>query len=168
MKTRIPLVSMLSVCVLLLVACGGGQPEGQAAPPSVVISEPVDGQQVQEGQAVRILVTAVDAQGVSRLEVGVDGVLLYTSQNASPASNAPFAVQQIWTATTPGSHAVMAVAYNLAGMASSPAVVNVAVTAAGGAPPPSPPPDTALVVAVGEGGGGGGTVDEGGGGGGDS
>jgi hypothetical protein len=139
MKTRIPLVSVLSVCVLLLVACGRGQPVGQAAPPSVIISEPVNGQQVQQDQEVRILVTAVDAQGVTRLEVGVDGVLLYTIQNASPASNAPFAVQQTWTATTPGSHAVMAVAYNLAGVASNPAVANIIVTAAGGAPPPPPP-----------------------------
>jgi Bacterial Ig domain/Flagellar filament outer layer protein Flaa len=139
MRTRIPLVFVLFACVLLLVACGQGQPVSQAAPPSVLITEPVNGQQVQQDQELRILVTAVDAQGVTRLEVGVDGVLLYTLENPSPASNAPFAVQQTWTATTPGSHAVMAVAYNLAGVASNPVVANVVVTAAGGAPPPPQP-----------------------------
>jgi hypothetical protein len=111
------------------------------APPTVSISAPANGQQIQERQQVEILFTASDAQGVVRVELGVDGVLLGTTTNPSPAANVPFSAQQTWIAATPGSHTLMAIAYNPAGVASSPAVVNVTVVGTDSASPP--PPSTA-------------------------
>jgi hypothetical protein len=122
---------------LLLASCGLPTQVSQTTPPTVAITSPAGGQQVPEGQELMILFTATDAQGVARVEVGVDGVLLQTVLNPSPAANALFSGQQPWTATKPGPHSLMAIAYNSAGMASSPAVVNIAVIAGGGeAPPP--------------------------------
>jgi hypothetical protein len=120
---------------LLLASCGLATPVSQAMPPTIAITSPASGQQVPEGQDLAILFTATDAQGVARVEVGVDGVLLQTVLNASPAANALFSGQQVWTATTPGSHSVVAVAYNLAGVASGPAVVDITVVARGGVAP---------------------------------
>jgi hypothetical protein len=126
----------LSLLALPLASCGVPTRVGQVTPPTISISSPVSDQQLTEGQEVRILFTATDAQGVARVEVGVDGVLLQTALNPAPAANAPFSGQPTWTATAPGSHSVMAVAYNLAGVASAPAVVDVTVVPAGGVAPP--------------------------------
>ncbi len=126
----------------LLAACGRPTPVGLVTPPTISIAAPVSGQQVQLGQQLEILFTATDALGVARVELGVDGVLLNTLHNSSPAANVPFSAQQIWTASTPGSHALMAVAFNSAGVASSPVVVNFTVVDTGSAPPPPPPSAT--------------------------
>jgi hypothetical protein len=119
--------SLLLLLALVLASCGLPGGVSQAKPPSIAITAPADGQQVEQGQEIAIQFTATDGQGVSRVEIGVDGVLLQTALNPSPAADAPFSGQQTWTATTPGSHSVMAVAYNLAGTASSPAVVSITV-----------------------------------------
>jgi hypothetical protein len=128
MSIRVRMVSVL-LPVLLVVACGSRQQVGQSAPPSVVVLEPANNQQVPEGKALTIIATAADDQGVLRLELGVDGVLLGTFENPEPEANVPFTAQHTWTATAPGSHSVMVVAYDQAGQASNAAVVNVTVTA---------------------------------------
>jgi hypothetical protein len=142
MKTSVRF-ALLLLLALLPAACGRPTAVGGVAPPSVQITAPSNGQQVREGEQVAILFSATDAVGVARVEVGVDSVLLGTATNPSPAANVPFSAQQTWTASTPGSHSVMAIAYNTAGVASSPAVVNVTVVAAGAGSPPPPPPTTA-------------------------
>jgi len=142
MDTRHRRLVALALLMLLLASCGRSGSVGQAAPPTVVVTAPTSGQQFQAGEQVTIQVTVTDAQGVSRVEVGVDGILLQTLDNPSPAANAPFAVQQGWTADKPGSHAVMVVAYNTAGVASSPVVVNVTVVAAGEPVPSQPTGDS--------------------------
>jgi hypothetical protein len=146
MKPRIRLAFSL-LLALLPAACGRPTPVGVAAPPMIQITAPSNGQQIQEGQQLSIVFSASDALGVARVEVGVDSVLLGTITNSSPAANVPFSDQQAWTASTPGSNSVMAVAYNTAGVASSPAVVNVTVVPTGveiESPPPPPPPTPAL------------------------
>ncbi len=114
------------LAAILLVSCGRQQ-AGQATAPVVIIAEPTAGQQVPQGTEIAIVVAATDGQGVAKVEVGVDGVLLGAFENPSPAANVPFEVRQPWRAEQPGSHAVMAVAYNTAGVAGAPAVVNITV-----------------------------------------
>jgi hypothetical protein len=126
-KFRAWSASVLLVLAFVLASCGLPGDLGQATPPTIAITAPVDGQQVEQGQEIAIQFTATDAQGVARVEIGVDGVLLQTALNPSPAAGTPFSGQQTWTATAPGSHSVMAVAYNSAGTASSPAVVSITV-----------------------------------------
>ncbi len=134
-KLRLWGAGALLLSLALLVSCGLPTNVGQATPPTISISAPGEGQQVPAGETITILFTATDAQGVARVEVGVDGVLLGTALNPSPAANAPFTAQQVWQAAEPGAHSVMAVAYNSAGVSSSPAVVNVTVVDAGGEAP---------------------------------
>jgi hypothetical protein len=117
---------------LLLASCGLPTQVSQATPPAISITFPTDGQRVPEGQEITISFEASDAQGVARVEVGVDGVLLQTALNPSPAANAAFTGQQAWAAAGQGSHSVLAVAYNTGGLASAPAVVSITVVASGG------------------------------------
>lgn len=138
---------LLVATTLLVVACGPSEDVGQTNPPAMIISAPTSGQQVQVGQTLLIVAAATDEEGVSRVEVGVDGVLLGTMENPSPAANVPFAVEQNWTAAKPGSHSVMAVAYNVAGVASAPSVVSIEVVAAAETqPPPSDTPASDVAV----------------------
>jgi hypothetical protein len=116
---------------MLLSSCGLPTQASQATPPSIRITSPASGQQVAEGGEIAILFAATDAQGVSRVEIGVDGVLLQTVLNPAPAASDSFAGEQTWTASAPGSHSVMAVAYNTAGVASAPAVTSITVVAEG-------------------------------------
>lgn len=133
---RVCFVLATLLLALALVSCGLSTEVNKTTPPTVLITAPVAGQQVAEGQQVVIMFTAIDAQGVARVEVGVDGVLLQTILNPSPAANVPFSGQQSWTATSAGSHSLIAIAYNGAGVASTPAVVNITVVAGGGVAPP--------------------------------
>lgn len=115
---------LLLVAVVLLASCG----RNQATPPGIAIDAPAAGAQVPEGETVLIRVTAQGDQGIERVELGVDSVLLYTVDNPNPAGSTAFMVERTWQATTLGSHTVMAVAYDTTGTASSPAVVSVSVT----------------------------------------
>lgn len=140
MNIRIKCVSVL--LLLTLTACGLSETVGQASPPTVLVTTPHNDQQFQQGEQITVSSTATDAQGVARVELWVDGVLVHTTGNPSPAANVPFSTQQTWTATMPGSHSLMITAYNQAGVASNPVLVNITVTTAEGAPPP--PPSTAV------------------------
>lgn len=131
MKARTCLLLMVLGVAILLGACGPSDDVGQAKPPSMIITAPASGQEVQVGHELLIVAAVTDEEGVSRVEVGVDGVLLGTMENPSPAANVPFTVEQSWTAAKLGSHSVMAVAYNVAGVASTPSVVSIEVVAAG-------------------------------------
>jgi hypothetical protein len=132
MKDRFRLLTIFLTGTLLLAACGRSTPVSQVLPPAIILTSPTSGQQVAEGQATTVAFIATDAQGVTRVELGVDGVLLYTATNPQPAPNAPFYGEWAWTPSGAGSHAVMAVAYNTASVASSPLLVNVTVTGSGG------------------------------------
>ncbi|HFD39798.1 MAG TPA: hypothetical protein ENJ31_08165, partial [Anaerolineae bacterium] len=132
----------VGLLILLLAACGRQQ-TGQTTAPSVVITAPVAGQQIPQGTEITIIAAAADNQGVTKIEVGVDGVLLGVFENPAPAATVPFEARQTWTAAQPGPHAVMAVAYNTAGVASAPAAVNITVVESGGAPSPTTAPTTA-------------------------
>jgi hypothetical protein len=131
-KTHAGLALAAILFSLLLASCGLPTQVSQATPPTIQITSPASGEQISEGREIAIQFSASDAQGVARVEVGVDGVLLQTVLNPSPAADTPFSGQQTWTGSGPGSHSVLAVAYNTAGMASAPAVVSVTVVAGGG------------------------------------
>jgi hypothetical protein len=131
-------VYMLPLLTLVLATCGLPQFESQVSPPTVLITAPAEGQQVQQGEQLVVSSVTTDARGVLRVELWVDGALIHTVDNPSPAPDIPFFAQQTWRATTPGSHSLMVIAYNSASVVSSPALANVTVTSA--EPTPTPPP----------------------------
>jgi len=79
--------------------------ENQA--PTVAINAPLEGTTVYG--ITNVDVTAADDSGISRVEVYVDGVLLYTSRSA------PFTFHWDTTAYAPGTHTIRVVAYDAAG-----------------------------------------------------
>jgi len=119
-----------------------------AVPPQVAIVSPPNGTVVNLGREVDVQVVAQDAQGVTRIDLWVDNAL-YTSQS-SPDSRgqASFAVVHRWTPNTPGSHALLAKAYNVNGQESLSPIVLVTVAQPTGAISelPSPQATTGGVV----------------------
>jgi hypothetical protein len=90
----------------------------------VSIDSPADGTQVAEGNTLTIVATASDQSGLSRLEIWIDEALA----QSSPATTSSLAVNHPWIPRTPGSHVIVARAYNTAGQ-SNDAIVTVVVTA---------------------------------------
>ncbi len=98
---------------------------------------PASGARVNAGAEVAVQSTAMDAQGIARVELWVDGAVVRS--NALPAPQAAYTVIQRWIAMTPGAHVIQVKAYNTAGAASDPAIVSIEVvgapTTAGGLVP---------------------------------
>jgi hypothetical protein len=90
-----------------------------------------------EGETLTIVATASDERGLSRLEIWVDDVLAQTM----PATTSSLAVNHPWIPSTPGSHVIIARAYNVDGQ-NTDAIVTVVVTAKAGtgSPPTSDQP----------------------------
>ncbi|MGQ9500457.1 MAG: NBR1-Ig-like domain-containing protein [Anaerolineae bacterium] len=100
---------------------------GPAAPPQVVITAPLNGTVVGPGKEVEVQVVAQDARGVTRIDLWVDNTL-YASQSSPDArGQASFAVVHRWTPSAPGSHALLAKAYNVNGQETLSPIVFVTV-----------------------------------------
>lgn len=112
-----------------------------ASKPAVTVTAPAAGSQVRVGETVPVQVTAVDATGVSRVELWADSALVEAQKLPSPQPTVTATLQ--WTATTAGGHALMVKAYNAAETASDPVVLSILVTEEGTGPPepPAVPPE---------------------------
>ncbi len=120
--------------------------EAAAAPaaagkPVVTVTAPAAGSQVRVGDKVPVQVTAVDASGVSRVELWADGALMDAQKFPSPQPTV--AVTLYWTAASAGGHALMVKAYNVAESASDPVTISILATDEGAGPPEPPegPPE---------------------------
>jgi len=136
------LVALVALVGLLWLACAPPSPggPGQAvSKPWVAIVAPTSGSRLTVGQETTIKVNATDAQGVTRIEIKVDGTLIGTAQSPSPQGETNMEASLPWTFTQVGTHIIMAQAFNAAGQASDPAVVNVQVAPGGEAPSPTLP-----------------------------
>jgi len=89
----------------------------------VKIDSPANGTQVAEGNTVTIVATATDPGGLSRLEIWIDDALA----QVTPAETSSLAVNYPWAAHTPGSHLIIARAYNTDGR-SNDALATITVT----------------------------------------
>ena len=125
---RIPRTWMIFVVVVaigLMVACTcvPPSPVAQQSKPTVVIASPADGAEALVGQAVSVQAVAADSQGISRVTLSVDGVLVDTVNSPSPQPSLGTTLS--WTPNTPGVHVLTVMAYNASGAASDPALVKV-------------------------------------------
>jgi len=121
---------------LATLACSSQSCSPAPAPsskPVVTITAPVAGAQVKVGETITVQATAMDAAGVSRVELWVDNALVETQNLPSPQPTA--AVTLKWVAAPAGAHALMVRATNAAGTTSDPAVISVLVTEGAVAPP---------------------------------
>lgn len=98
-----------------------------ASRPAVVISSPVSGSQYSEGEETSVRSTAIDNEGITRVEFRVDGVR--ADPSPVPQSQATFSVVQSWK-VTPGTHPVAVRAYKSFGAVSDPTAISVIVVSA--------------------------------------
>lgn len=115
---------LLALAALLIVACGAG---AEPAKPTVRITGPASGSQVETGQNVLVTFEAADVKGVSQIELAVNGQPTYV-ETASPPVNV-FSGSYNWQPETPGTYLIQIITFNVDGVASDP--VQIALTAGG-------------------------------------
>jgi hypothetical protein len=123
LKLAIPAVAL----VMAILACAQPAPSPSAIPgkPSVFVVAPVDGSRVPLGQPTTIQVNGTDAQGVTRIEIKVDGTLAGTTQSPAAGGQANLTAAQSWTFTEAGRHVIEAQAFNTGGRPSDLVAVTV-------------------------------------------
>lgn len=128
----------------MLLACDlGGAAAPAASKPVVSIGSPAHGAQVNVGQEVLVQASAVDANGIVRVELWVNGQLQSVAQPPSPQSS--HAAVFRWTPTSAGAYTLVAKAINVSSMTSEPAAVVINVV---GEVMPTPGPTVATSATV--------------------
>ncbi len=124
----IPVVVLLLAAIILACRFPGGQPQ-VTGKPTILISAPLTGTKIDVGQTVSVESTATDAEGVTKVELWVDGQLY--REDSPPAPQPSYTVVQPWLATAPGHHTLTVRAYNTGGKVSDLASVVVEVVEPG-------------------------------------
>lgn len=132
------LVTMTTACALAGNATSISESESNE--PRVTISSPTANQTFAEGEPVGVVSTAVDAEGIVRVELWADGQLVHTSANPQgPQANAPYLANQSWTPDKPGHHVLEVRAYNPANVVGKSEQVYVEVMTPQATDTPTPP-----------------------------
>lgn len=97
--------------------------------PFVGISFPQPGQELEQGKPVNVQYEATDEQGISRVELLVDGQIV-SANDYIPQPGSVFVAKVAWIPDTPGAHALQVRAYNPANTISNSDSVVVQVTPA--------------------------------------
>jgi hypothetical protein len=114
----IPLAALLGLCFVLAVAAALGyyflwpRPETR---PLVLINSPRHGEQVEVGQEVTVQSIARDEGKVTRVELWVDGQLQKSQTSNLPGGSSPFPLLARWQPSSPGTHTLIARAFNARG-----------------------------------------------------
>jgi len=124
------------------------QQQQAAVLPAVTIVTPTNGIQSPVNAPLTVQATATDAQGVVRIELWADGVLVSQQASSSTSGESMLLLNIPWTPTIPGNHVLEVRAYNAGGQQNQPALVTInavaapaiATTAATAAVPATLPP----------------------------
>lgn len=147
MKKRLTAQSKLIITVLCLLVIGLACGLGQSSKPTISILTPANGQKLRADQEITVQSVSVSKEGVSRVELWVNGELIDTQTSNNPQS---FTSLQPWTPAIEGTYLVEIRAFNSNDLQSDPAIVSVSVEA--GSEPlssvetPTPTPDSGPVV----------------------
>lgn len=113
-----PLIALLGLCCLLAVAAGLGYyflRPGDVTGPLVSIRSPRHREQVEVGQEMTIHSIARDEGKVTRVELWIDGQLHETQTSTLPGGTSPFPLLARWQPSSPGTHTLIARAFNARG-----------------------------------------------------
>lgn len=124
-------IAILLWVMLTLVGCNLGTPQATPVPtpdiPNVQILAPPNNAQVIEGTDFDLDILAVDeSQGIHRIELYVDEVLINESPLADPPQTR-YRVTMNWLAQGEGFHVLRAIAYRADDIPSNEAVINIEV-----------------------------------------
>jgi len=119
---------------LVVLACAiPGLGDNSTSQPAVAISSPSAEQKLEVGRETTVESVSVDAEGISRVELAINGETVWVDANANPEPDIPFIVAQPWTPEVPGTYIIQVNAYNtdnVAGESKPLTVEAVAVSAA--------------------------------------
>jgi uncharacterized protein YraI len=124
------IITVLVIVAVTIYLLNQERDSGVAAIPSVVITAPQNGSQVQVNSPVTVQATATDASGVVRMELWVSNLKI--SQADSPIQGQSTLTASFqWTPEAPGSYTLEIKAYNEQGAVNAPAIVAVNAAAEG-------------------------------------
>ena len=110
------LVPVAIMFILALLGCqslnGGGNK------PSIIINSPPSGSSFHVGDDVQVQSTATDSQGITRVELQVDGNTVRVDPSPVAQGQAQFSIIQKWKASGAGTHNLLVRAYNSSGASS--------------------------------------------------
>jgi hypothetical protein len=132
------LAAALSLCLLIGMGCstpglGGTIFSGETGGPSAAISSPTGSRPLETGREIKVESVSIDPTGVVRVELVVNGQVVWIDANAKPETDAPFIVAQPWIPDTPGTHVIQVRAYNAANEVGESATLTVEAVALGAA-----------------------------------
>jgi hypothetical protein len=137
-KIGFSISTLLLALGILSTACSPAF--ASTAKPSVAIISPASNSQFHAGDQVTIQSTSTDPEGITQVELSVDGTVVRTDPSPQPQSS--FTVDQQWIATV-GSHVITVRALNSASVYSEVAAVAVNVLPIPFTPTPLPTPTVA-------------------------
>jgi len=80
--------------------------------PDVALQEPANGTRVNLGEAVSVFAVAREEQGVTRLELWIDGEFVAQQDSPTLSGITPLSLAYTWAATTPGQKSLLVRAFN--------------------------------------------------------
>ncbi|HZQ10552.1 MAG TPA: Ig-like domain-containing protein [Anaerolineae bacterium] len=109
-------ISIITIAfIIVLAACAGAGPQAPASVPTVRIDKPLYGASFFEGDVVPVQSASADPNGVTRVELYVDGQLANTKLADTPQGQVQFIAAQEWVASKLGAHTLVVRAFNGAG-----------------------------------------------------
>jgi hypothetical protein len=128
--TTYHILAIAGILLAVSLACSIG-PSATPAPdaPSITLTSPLPNQTAAVGEPVLVNSTSVDADGVQRVELWVDDVLVRVDGN--PKVSSPYVLSQSWQSNVPGTHVIVVKAFDAQGAEgrSQPVVVNLEAAA---------------------------------------
>jgi len=119
------LLGGIAVAIIVGLGAGGGPATGEG--PAVQVQSPANGAQVRAGQELIVQSTATDAQGVTRIELWVDGTLGGVTTSPDEKGQQTLVAAQPWTFQQPGTHTIQVRARNRANAEGSSPLIAVTV-----------------------------------------
>jgi len=139
------LLGGIAVAIIVGVGAASGPTTGGEGP-VVQVQSPVDGAQFQVGQEIIVQSTATDAQGVTRIELWVDGTLGSVTASPDEGGQLTLVAAQRWTFHQPGAHTIQVRARNRANAEGTSPLITVNVIGEGPGVTPSTGPGETPVV----------------------
>jgi hypothetical protein len=132
--TKALLLTVVLLMLLTLLACTIPGLEGnllsrEPAGPDVAISSPTGRQPLAMDREIKVESVSIDSAGVTRVELVVNGEVIWIDANAKPEPDTPFIVAQPWTPTAPGRYVIQVRSYNQAAAVGESAPLTVEVVA---------------------------------------
>ena len=127
-------VIMLVLLALSVSACT--VVSASTSKPATIITSPASNSQFNSNELVKVQSTSTDPDGITRVELSVDGTVVSTDPSPSPQRS--YTVIQTWTAT-PGTHLISVRAVNTTGVFSDPAAIQITVSPASTPAPTATP-----------------------------